>query len=108
MDSTTLKNSALDRIAADAHVIFSDVSTALLARCREIATDTGVSDRCRFVASALPELDGIADQSVDVVVMRSVLIYVADKRTAFTHLHRVLSPGGRLSLFEPINSFSYP
>jgi ubiquinone/menaquinone biosynthesis C-methylase UbiE len=36
-----------------------------------------------------------------VVVIRSVLIYVAEKRTAFTHLHRVLRPGGRLSLFEP-------
>jgi ubiquinone/menaquinone biosynthesis C-methylase UbiE len=60
-------------------LIFSDVSTALLARCREIATDTGVSDRCQFVAPALRELDGIADQSVDVALMRSVMIYVADK-----------------------------
>jgi arsenite methyltransferase len=99
---------ALNRSAPDRQVIFSDISTALLACCRRIATDTGVNDRCRFVESALPELDGIADQAVDVVMMRSVLIYVADKRTAFTHLHRVLRPGGRLSLFEPINSFSYP
>jgi arsenite methyltransferase len=99
---------ALDRIAPQAHVIFTDISTALLARCREIATDTGVSDRCRFVASALPELDGIADQSVDVAVMRSVLIYVTDNRSAFTNLHRVLRSGGRLSLFEPINRFSHP
>ena len=99
---------ALDRIAPDGQVVFSDVSTPLLARCRQIAADTGVEDRCQFVAAALPELDEIADQAVDVVVMRSVLIYVAEKRTAFTHLHRVLRPGGRLSLFEPINSFSHP
>lgn len=99
---------ALDRIAPDGQVVFSDVSTPLLARCRQIAADTGVEDRCQFVAAALPELDEIADQAVDVAVMRSVLIYVAEKRTAFTHLHRVLRLGGRLSLFEPINSFSHP
>jgi arsenite methyltransferase len=99
---------ALDRVAPDGQVIFSDISTPLLARCRSIATDTGVGDRCQFVASALPDLDGIADQAVDVVLMRSVLIYLADKGTAFTHLHRILGPGGRLSIFEPINSFSYP
>jgi arsenite methyltransferase len=41
---------------------------------------------------------------VDVVVTRSVLIYVADKAHAATEFHRVLRPGGRVSLFEPINS----
>jgi arsenite methyltransferase len=44
-----------------------------------------------------------------VVTTRSVLIYVKDKRrAAFEELHRVLKPGGRLSIFEPINNFTYP
>jgi arsenite methyltransferase len=45
---------------------------------------------------------------VDVVTTRSVLIYVEDKRRAFEEFHRVLKPGGRLSIFEPINAFAYP
>jgi SAM-dependent methyltransferase len=32
-----------------------------------------------------------------------VLIYVKDKAAAFGEFHRVLKPGGRISLFEPIN-----
>src|SRR5207302_1359652 len=43
--------------------------------------------------------------SVTVVPPRAVLIYVRDKARAFAEFHRVLRPGGRISLFEPINSF---
>ena len=46
------------------------------------------------------------DDSVDVVTTRSVLIYVDDKERAFREFHRVLRPGGRVSLFEPINRLS--
>jgi arsenite methyltransferase len=45
---------------------------------------------------------------VDVVTTRSVLIYVPDKRAAFAAMYRVLRPGGRISLFEPINRLMYP
>src|SRR5262249_46464168 len=48
----------------------------------------------------------IEGESVDVVTTRSVLIYVADKRAAFREFFRVLAPGGRFSLFEPINRFA--
>ena len=37
---------------------------------------------------------------------RSVLIYVHDKASAFSEFSRVLRPTGRISLFEPINSFA--
>jgi arsenite methyltransferase len=94
-----------DPVGDAAMVIFSDVSEALLDRCREIAADLGVSARCRFVRTGLPDLDGIETASVDVVTTRSVLIYVEDKVAAFRALYRVLRPGGRLSIFEPINGF---
>jgi arsenite methyltransferase len=45
----------------------------------------------------------LPDASVDVAVTRSVLIYVADVECAVHELRRVLSPGGRISCFEPLN-----
>jgi SAM-dependent methyltransferase len=84
-------------------VIFSDISRDLLDHCRKAAEAEGLLDRCRFVLAAADSLAGIADASVDVVTTRSVLIYVKDKAAAFREFHRVLRPGGRTSLFEPIN-----
>lgn len=92
---------ALDRGAA--MVVFSDVSRDLLGVCRSAAADLGVSERCRFIHTDATDLAAVADSSVDVVTTRSVLIYVADKQRAFEEFHRVLRPGGRMSLFEPIN-----
>jgi arsenite methyltransferase len=95
---------ALERGAAT--VIFSDISRDLLTFCREAATDLGVLDRCRFVEASADALLPIGNASVDVVTTRSVLIYVADKSAAFREFGRVLRPGGRISLFEPINRFA--
>jgi ubiquinone/menaquinone biosynthesis C-methylase UbiE len=50
----------------------------------------------------------LGDESVDAVTTRSVLIYVSAKRQAFKEFYRVLKPGGRLSIFEPINRFGFP
>lgn len=84
-------------------VILTDVSAELLQRCRRIAADLGAAERVRTVEAPAETLDGVADGSVDVVTTRSVLIYVDDKAAAFRAFRRVLRPGGRLSLFEPIN-----
>ncbi len=94
---------ALDRLGPAGRVIFSDISADLLDHCRQVAEATGVLDQCSFVQAAADSLDGIADESVDVVTTRSVLIYVKDKASAFREFYRVLRPGGRISLFEPIN-----
>jgi arsenite methyltransferase len=94
---------ALERGAA--LVTFSDISDPLLDECRSLAADLGVLDRCEFVLAAADDLRGVGDDSVDVVTTRSVLIYVANKERAFAEFFRVLRPGGRLSLFEPINTF---
>jgi arsenite methyltransferase len=59
-------------------------------------------------SSPPPRLLGVPDASVDIATTRSVLICVADKSKAFSALHRVLRPGGRISLFEPINRLTFP
>lgn len=99
---------ALDRVEAHGVVIFSDVSAALLEQCREAVAARGLLDRARFVATHAEDLAEIPDASVDVITTRSVLIYVADKARAFAALHRALRPGGRISLFEPINRLMFP
>lgn len=95
---------ALERSAG--RVIFSDVSQDLLDLCHEAATDLGVLDRCQFLRAPADDLSSLDDGAVDVVATRSVLIYVDDKPSAFSEFFRVLRPGGRISLFEPINRFA--
>ena len=93
---------ALDRLGPEGRVIFSDVSAELLDECRRRAGD---DPRCTFVRAAADDLAALPDASVDVVTTRSVLIYCTRKPAAFAEFFRVLRPGGRISLFEPINRF---
>jgi arsenite methyltransferase len=95
---------ALERSAGT--VTFSDISPDLIDFCREAASQLGVLDHCRFVLASADDLASIDDASVDVVTTRAVLIYVKDKATAFSEFARVLRPGGRISIFEPINRFA--
>jgi arsenite methyltransferase len=94
---------ALERGAG--RVLLSDISDDLLEHSRGLAEQTEVADRACFLRASADDLSPVADASVDVVTTRSVLIYVEDKRSAFREFFRVLRPGGRLSLFEPINRF---
>ncbi len=94
---------ALDPVGDGGTVVFSDVSGDLLDHCRRFAEERGVAARCRFVQASADDLAPFDDGSVDVVTTRSVLIYVADKPRALSEFFRVLRPGGRLSIFEPIN-----
>jgi ubiquinone/menaquinone biosynthesis C-methylase UbiE len=93
---------ALDQLGPAGRVIFSDISADLLEECRRTAAD---DPRCRFVQASADDLVGVGDGTVDVVTTRSVLIYSDRKEAAFREFFRALRPGGRLSLFEPINRF---
>jgi ubiquinone/menaquinone biosynthesis C-methylase UbiE len=113
---------ALDRVGPEGQVIFSDISSDLIARCKaQLASGSifpspsgggqgggSLLDRCRFVVNAADDLRDITDASVDAVTTRSVLIYVERKDRAFAEFFRVLHPGARVSIGEPINRFSYP
>jgi ubiquinone/menaquinone biosynthesis C-methylase UbiE len=97
---------ALERLGERGTVIFSDISRDLLDHSRALAEQMGVLERCRFLLAPADDLSALADASVDVITTRSVLIYVQDKQRVFNECYRVLKPGGRISLFEPINRFS--
>lgn len=99
---------ALERVGPSGQVIFSDISADLLEHCHRAATSEELIDRCRFVHAPADCLDGVDDASVDVVTTRSVLIYVKDKAAALREFYRVLRPGGRVSLAEPINVLMSP
>jgi arsenite methyltransferase len=88
--------------ARGASVIYSDVSAALLEHLRAAGVEG------TFVLTGAEDLAEIEDASVDVITTRSVLIYVDDKPAAFAAMRRVLRPGGRISLFEPINALMLP
>ncbi len=94
---------ALERLGPAGHVIFADISQDLLDHCRAAAAAEGRLERCRFLLTSADSLTDVADASVDVVTTRSVLIYVQDKAAAFRQFYRVLRPGGRVSIAEPIN-----
>lgn len=94
---------ALERLGPLGRVIFSDISQDLLDHCRKAAEAEGLLDRCSFVLAPADHLNGVPTASVDAVTTRSVLIYVEDKAAALREFCRVLRPGGRISLAEPIN-----
>ena len=89
-------------------VIFSDISDDLLQHVQALARNMRLEHRSEFVRASADDLGMFEDESVDAVTTRSVLIYVYAKQQAFKEFHRVLKPGGQLSIFEPINRFAYP
>jgi len=89
-------------------VLFVDISQPLLDEVRQIAGQMGVADNCVCLHESAEALQSVGDASVDAVVGRSVLIYVTGKQQAFAECHRVLRRGRWLSIFEPINRFTFP
>jgi ubiquinone/menaquinone biosynthesis C-methylase UbiE len=86
------------RVGADGDVIAIDISADALAELRRLCTAPNVS---YLIGSA--EVLPLLDESIDVVLTRSVLIYVHEKEEAISEFFRVLRTGGRCSLFEPLN-----
>ncbi len=93
---------AIGRIGPSLRVLLTDISTPLLRHAEDLANKQGVRQQCTFVECSADNLSALADSSVDVVTTRAVLAYVADKGRALREFLRVLKPGGRISLAEPI------
>lgn len=93
---------AIERVGPGLRAVLTDISAPLLRRAQANASQRGVSQQCRFVEGTAEQLDGIDDVSIDAVGTRAVLAYVRDKPKALAEFMRVLKPGGRLSIAEPM------
>jgi arsenite methyltransferase len=93
---------AIDRVGPSLRVVLTDISAPLLRHADREAERRGVQGQCTFIECPADRLDGIADASADALTIRSALAYVADKRAALREFFRVLRPGGRISLAEPV------
>jgi ubiquinone/menaquinone biosynthesis C-methylase UbiE len=93
------------RVKGSGYVVAVDVSADALSECRRQA---GSAENVALLACVVGDALHIplASESVDVVMTRSVLIYLADKQAGVRELYRVLKPKGRVSIFEPINEVS--
>jgi len=98
---------ALEKVKSG-QVIFSDLSQDLLDHAQTLVREMNLLERCQFLNASADDLSSVTDATIDVVTTRSVLIYVSAKQQAFNEFYRVLKPGGRLSIFEPINRYGSP
>lgn len=93
---------AIERAGPGLRVVLTDISAPLLRHAQARAQALGVAAQCRFVECGAERLEGIESASLDAVTSRSALAYVADKPAALAEIFRVLKPGGRVSLAEPV------
>lgn len=92
---------AYERLNGSGLVIASDISEDCLKDCMEAAKACGITDGIEFIHAGADDLK-LPDSTIDAVVMRSVLVHVLDKTSAIKEFHRVLKPGGSVSIFEPV------
>ena len=97
---------ALQQVAQPLSVILADISASILNHAEHLSEELGLRQYCTFICTSAEALDGIADESADRLTTRAVLAYVADKASAAQSFLRVLKPGGRISIAEPIDQDS--
>lgn len=94
---------ALERLGEDGEVIAVDISVDCLEKLRATCDDP----RVWYLLGSADVLP-LPDEGADAVMTRSVLMYVREKAEAAREFLRVLRPGGRVSIREPVNRLSTP
>ena len=98
------------RVGPGGHVHALDINAAFIERARAVAEEAGFGDRITahlLIDAGLP----LPDASVDRIIARNTIIYVADPVETLGEFRRVLKPGGlahaiegdwRLTAVEPV------
>jgi len=89
---------AYERLQNTGKVIASDKFSDCVEECAKIAQECGIIDNFETLVSSADNIL-LPDNSVDVVVMRSVLVHILDKFAPMKEFYRILKPGGRVSFF---------
>ncbi|MBF0441601.1 MAG: class I SAM-dependent methyltransferase [Oligoflexales bacterium] len=79
-----------------------DMEAESIQKCIEIANQSGISERCKYMLSKAEALP-FPDNSFDMVTCQTVLIHVPDPKRALREMIRVLKPGGLIAVAEPNN-----
>lgn len=98
---------AAERVGPEGRVIGCDQDPECLVALQTAARSLGVEGRLSVVQADVTALP-LACSVVDVVTTRSVLQFVQDRSSALREAFRVLRPCGRISFFEPLNSYLTP
>lgn len=94
----------LHRVGADGSIVFADHDAGAISGLRVQLHD---EPRARCVVADASDLHAIETASVDVAVIRAMLLYVPDKAAVLAAVYRVLATGGRLVVSEPVNRYLY-
>jgi arsenite methyltransferase len=92
---------AAEKVGPDGKVIGIDLNPTMCRRARENLAETGLSLEChegRMEAIPLP------DASVDVILSNGVINLSFRKRKVIEEMHRVLRPGGRISITDIVSA----
>lgn len=93
---------AIAQVGSSLRVILTDISEPMLRYAEHVAEQRNIKHQCSFLKCSAENLQAIPSASVDVVTTRSVLAYVENKSAALQEFYRILKPGGRISIAEPI------
>ena len=89
---------AVQMVGSEGSVTGIDMTVEMLEKARAAAVELGASN-VDFVEGEVERLP-FTDGSFDVVISNGVIDLVPDKDAAFSEIHRVLQPGGRIQIAD--------